>query len=268
MARQRPAGPDPAGHQHAAQERARSVPLLKADPSTAHIKIVMLTASGSDVDRTRAFEAPPTTTSSSHSARSRCWTRCTRCSARRRQPDRRHSARRPLDRWTRCFAARPRDWPTSGISPCWRASSYRPPDHGVLGRPGQRSAALALTAVTVPLSVGYLLLFGRSLSGDAGRDGGDRHRRLRYRRPGARLQTAAKHGGGGHRHRAAGRAVGRAAGAPAGRHRERRLEEGSGVRSLRACCTAVRIRARLVAADRLLAVARPNVQLGGCASCS
>ena len=31
--------------------------LLKADPSTSHIKIVMLTASGSDVDRTRAFEA-------------------------------------------------------------------------------------------------------------------------------------------------------------------------------------------------------------------
>ena len=31
--------------------------LLKGDPSTSHIKIVMLTASGSDVDRTRAFEA-------------------------------------------------------------------------------------------------------------------------------------------------------------------------------------------------------------------
>ncbi len=31
--------------------------MLKADPATAHIKIVMLTASGSDVDRTRAFEA-------------------------------------------------------------------------------------------------------------------------------------------------------------------------------------------------------------------
>ncbi len=31
--------------------------LLKADPTTSHIKIVMLTASGSDVDRTRAFEA-------------------------------------------------------------------------------------------------------------------------------------------------------------------------------------------------------------------
>ena len=31
--------------------------MLKADPSTSHIKIVMLTASGSDVDRTRAFEA-------------------------------------------------------------------------------------------------------------------------------------------------------------------------------------------------------------------
>src|SRR3954462_11506125 len=31
--------------------------LLKADPSTSHIKIVMLTASGSDVDRTRALEA-------------------------------------------------------------------------------------------------------------------------------------------------------------------------------------------------------------------
>jgi DNA-binding response OmpR family regulator len=31
--------------------------LLKADPDTAHIKIVMLTASGSDIDRTRAFEA-------------------------------------------------------------------------------------------------------------------------------------------------------------------------------------------------------------------
>jgi DNA-binding response OmpR family regulator len=31
--------------------------LLKADPETAHIKIVMLTASGSDIDRTRAFEA-------------------------------------------------------------------------------------------------------------------------------------------------------------------------------------------------------------------
>jgi DNA-binding response OmpR family regulator len=31
--------------------------MLKADPETAHIKIVMLTASGSDIDRTRAFEA-------------------------------------------------------------------------------------------------------------------------------------------------------------------------------------------------------------------
>jgi DNA-binding response OmpR family regulator len=31
--------------------------LLKADPETADIKIVMLTASGSDIDRTRAFEA-------------------------------------------------------------------------------------------------------------------------------------------------------------------------------------------------------------------
>ena len=31
--------------------------LLKADPTTAHIKIVMLTASGSDDDRARAFEA-------------------------------------------------------------------------------------------------------------------------------------------------------------------------------------------------------------------
>ena len=31
--------------------------MLKADPTTSHIKIVMLTASGSDVDRTRAFEA-------------------------------------------------------------------------------------------------------------------------------------------------------------------------------------------------------------------
>ena len=31
--------------------------MLKADPMTSHIKIVMLTASGSDVDRTRAFEA-------------------------------------------------------------------------------------------------------------------------------------------------------------------------------------------------------------------
>ena len=31
--------------------------LLKDDPETAHIKIVMLTASGSDIDRTRAFEA-------------------------------------------------------------------------------------------------------------------------------------------------------------------------------------------------------------------
>jgi DNA-binding response OmpR family regulator len=31
--------------------------LLKDDPGTAHIKIVMLTASGSDIDRTRAFEA-------------------------------------------------------------------------------------------------------------------------------------------------------------------------------------------------------------------
>jgi DNA-binding response OmpR family regulator len=31
--------------------------MLKADSTTAHIKIVMLTASGSDVDRTRAFEA-------------------------------------------------------------------------------------------------------------------------------------------------------------------------------------------------------------------
>ena len=31
--------------------------LLKADPTTAHIKIVMLTASGSEVDRTRAFDA-------------------------------------------------------------------------------------------------------------------------------------------------------------------------------------------------------------------
>ncbi|MGE3268025.1 MAG: PleD family two-component system response regulator [Chloroflexota bacterium] len=31
--------------------------MLKDDPGTAHIKIVMLTASGSDVDRTRAFEA-------------------------------------------------------------------------------------------------------------------------------------------------------------------------------------------------------------------
>jgi DNA-binding response OmpR family regulator len=31
--------------------------LLKADPTTSHIKIVMLTASGSDADRTRAFEA-------------------------------------------------------------------------------------------------------------------------------------------------------------------------------------------------------------------
>lgn len=31
--------------------------LLKADPATSHIKIVMLTASGSEIDRTRAFEA-------------------------------------------------------------------------------------------------------------------------------------------------------------------------------------------------------------------
>ena len=31
--------------------------MLKADATTAHIKIVMLTASGSDVDRTRAIEA-------------------------------------------------------------------------------------------------------------------------------------------------------------------------------------------------------------------
>ncbi len=31
--------------------------LLLGDPTTAHIKIVMLTASGSDIDRTRAFEA-------------------------------------------------------------------------------------------------------------------------------------------------------------------------------------------------------------------
>ena len=31
--------------------------LLKADPATAHIKIVMLTASGSQDDRARAFEA-------------------------------------------------------------------------------------------------------------------------------------------------------------------------------------------------------------------
>lgn len=31
--------------------------LLKDDQATAHIKIVMLTASGSDIDRTRAFEA-------------------------------------------------------------------------------------------------------------------------------------------------------------------------------------------------------------------
>ena len=31
--------------------------ILKADPSTSAIKIVMLTASGSEVDRTRAFEA-------------------------------------------------------------------------------------------------------------------------------------------------------------------------------------------------------------------
>jgi DNA-binding response OmpR family regulator len=31
--------------------------LLKADPATASIKIVMLTASGSESDRTRAFEA-------------------------------------------------------------------------------------------------------------------------------------------------------------------------------------------------------------------
>jgi DNA-binding response OmpR family regulator len=31
--------------------------MLKADPTTSHIKIVMLTGSGSDVDRTRAFEA-------------------------------------------------------------------------------------------------------------------------------------------------------------------------------------------------------------------
>ena len=31
--------------------------LLKADPSTADIKIVMLTASGSEVDRTKAVEA-------------------------------------------------------------------------------------------------------------------------------------------------------------------------------------------------------------------
>ncbi|MCC6176264.1 MAG: response regulator [Chloroflexi bacterium] len=31
--------------------------LLKADPKTAGIKIVMLTASGSEADRTRAFEA-------------------------------------------------------------------------------------------------------------------------------------------------------------------------------------------------------------------
>jgi DNA-binding response OmpR family regulator len=31
--------------------------LLKADPTTSHIKIVMLTASGSDVDRTRAIDA-------------------------------------------------------------------------------------------------------------------------------------------------------------------------------------------------------------------
>jgi DNA-binding response OmpR family regulator len=31
--------------------------LLKSDPTTSHIKIVMLTASGSDVDRTRAIDA-------------------------------------------------------------------------------------------------------------------------------------------------------------------------------------------------------------------
>lgn len=31
--------------------------VLKGDPRTEHIKIVMLTASGSEVDRTRAFEA-------------------------------------------------------------------------------------------------------------------------------------------------------------------------------------------------------------------
>ena len=31
--------------------------MLKTDPTTSHIKIVMLTASGSDADRTRAFEA-------------------------------------------------------------------------------------------------------------------------------------------------------------------------------------------------------------------
>lgn len=30
---------------------------LKTDPSTAHVKIVMLTASGSDADRANAFEA-------------------------------------------------------------------------------------------------------------------------------------------------------------------------------------------------------------------
>ena len=30
---------------------------IKADPATAHIKVVMLTASGSDEHRTRAFEA-------------------------------------------------------------------------------------------------------------------------------------------------------------------------------------------------------------------
>ena len=31
--------------------------MLKAEPATSHIKVVMLTASGSDVDRSRAFEA-------------------------------------------------------------------------------------------------------------------------------------------------------------------------------------------------------------------
>jgi DNA-binding response OmpR family regulator len=31
--------------------------LLKADPTTSHIKIVMLTASSSDLDRTRAIDA-------------------------------------------------------------------------------------------------------------------------------------------------------------------------------------------------------------------
>jgi CheY-like chemotaxis protein len=55
---------------------------LRADPATADIKVVMLTARSDDHDRDTGFAAGATSTSPSPSRPSTCSTRCSRCSGR------------------------------------------------------------------------------------------------------------------------------------------------------------------------------------------